>query len=142
MRTILKKLSIILGLIFVFVLFFEIKVFNNTKIRLFESVDTDNISEISIFNPGASFNTDNKNDILEIMNYLKNIKLSESSNKMLPNTTPDAQIALEDKDGKTISSIAIYGNVAVLYPDDTKWYTISSAIYSDLENLDKRHKNN
>ncbi|MBC2569859.1 hypothetical protein HGI78_21665, partial [Clostridium saccharobutylicum] len=114
---------------------------NNTKVKLFESVDTDRIVEINIFNPGASFNTNSKNDILEIMNYLKSVNLCENSDKRLPNTTPDAQIALEDEEGKTISSVAIYGDIAILYPDNGKSYTVSGCIYSDLEELCKKLRN-
>ncbi|AQS08739.1 hypothetical protein CLOBY_08490 [Clostridium saccharobutylicum] len=141
MIAILKKLGIILGVILVILLIWRICTTNNTKIKLFESVDTDSIVEINIFNPRASFNTNSKNDILEIMNYLKSVNLCENSDKRLPNTTPDAQIALEDEEGKTISSVAIYGDIAILYPDDGKWYTVSGSIYSNLEELCKKLRN-
>ncbi|OOM11662.1 hypothetical protein [Clostridium saccharobutylicum] len=141
MRVILKKTGIILGGILVILLIWRICTTNNTKVKLFESVDTDRIVEINIFNPGASFNTNSKNDILEIMNYLKSVNLCENSDKRLPNTTPDAQIALEDEEGKTISSVAIYGDIAILYPDNGKLYTVSGCIYSDLEELCKKLRN-
>lgn len=137
----MKKIYIISSIILIVSLSLGIFFSNNTKIKLFENVDTCNVAEINIFNPGASFNIDDENEILEIMNYLKNVKLSKNSDKTLPNTTPEAQIALEDKDGKTVSSVAIYGYVAILYPNDGEWYTISGSIYSDLENLCKNLRN-
>ncbi|OOM11672.1 hypothetical protein CLOSAC_20990 [Clostridium saccharobutylicum] len=144
MIAIFKKLNTIIGVILVMALIWGIYLnctTNNTKIKLFESVDTDSIAKICIFSPGVDSNFDNKDDILEIVNYLKSVNLCENSDKMLPNTTPDAQIALEDKERKTISSVAIYGNIAILYPDDGKWYTVSGSIYSNLEELCKKLRN-
>ena len=131
----MKKLIISICVIFVILLmaagYVTIKLINRPQIRLFEGVDTDSITEIQIGYFWGTFATKDTSQILEIMNYLKSLKISKRSNDKVPNTTPDAEIALIDENG-LVSKVQIYGNVANISEEEHN-YTISTSIYRDLE---------
>lgn len=139
----MKKLIISICVIFVILSigagYVTIKIINRPQIRLFEGVDTDSIDEIQIGYFGGTLVTKDNKQISEIMNCLKSLKISKRSNNEVPNTTPDAEIDLIDKNG-LVTKVEIYGDVARMYPKEEHNYTISTSIYSDLEDLCKKYK--
>lgn len=115
---------------------------SSTKVRIFESVDTESIDTISILYIGGIFSTEDKNDILEIMNYLKSVQFSERSNRNAPNTTPDVIIGLSDKDDHNILLLQIYGDLARVTPTQEIDYTIPDGFYREIDNICKKYKEN
>ncbi|NFH89594.1 hypothetical protein FDA33_05075 [Clostridium botulinum] len=115
---------------------------SSTKVKLFESVDTESIDEISILYFGGSFSTEDKNDILEIMNYLKSVQFSERSNRNAPNTTPDVIIGLSDKYDHDILLLKIYDDLARVKPAQEIDYTIPDGFYQEIDNMSKKYKEN
>ncbi|WP_252235306.1 hypothetical protein [Clostridium sp. CH2] len=115
---------------------------SSTKVRIFESVDTESIDTISILYIGGIFSTEDKNDILEIMNYLKSVQFSERSNRNAPNTTPDVIIGLSDKDDHNILLLQIYGDLARVTPAQEIDYTIPDGFYREIDNICKKYKEN
>ncbi|AOR25092.1 hypothetical protein [Clostridium taeniosporum] len=115
---------------------------SSTKVRIFESVDTESIDTISILYIGGIFSTEDKNDILEIMNYLKNVQFSERSNCNAPNTTPDVIIGLSDRDDHNILLLQIYGDLARVTPAQEIDYTIPDGFYREIESLCKKYEKN
>ncbi|WP_252237280.1 hypothetical protein [Clostridium sp. ZBS17] len=115
---------------------------SSTKVRIFESVDTESIDTISILYIGGIFSTEDKNDILEITNYLKSVQFSERSNRNAPNTTPDVIIGLSDKDDHNILLLQIYGDLARVTPTQEIDYTIPDGFYREIDNICKKYKEN
>lgn len=114
--------------------------YNSTTVKLFESIDTESIDKISISYIGGTFSTEDKNQILEIMNYLKTLKFSKRSNNNVPNTTPDAMMGLVDKKGFAIIGLKFYGDVARLLPKEEDAYTIPEDLYDNLKNICKKYE--
>ncbi|NFG28282.1 hypothetical protein FC777_14455 [Clostridium botulinum] len=115
---------------------------SSTKVKLFENVDIESIDEISILYFGGSFNTEDKNDILEIMNYLKSVQFSERSNRNAPNTTPDVIIGVSDKCDHNILLLQIYGDLARVTPEQEIDYTIPDGFYKEIDNMSKKYREN
>lgn len=110
---------------------------NSTKVKLFENVDTESIDTITILYFGGSFSTEDKNDILEIMNYLKGVQFSERSNRNAPNTTPDVIIGLSDNNQNNILHLEVYGDLARVTPEQEIDYTIPDGFYKEIDNMSK-----
>ncbi|AQS08722.1 hypothetical protein CLOBY_08320 [Clostridium saccharobutylicum] len=142
MIIILKKLDIIIGAILIVILFFGVYSFNNKRIRIFENLDVAKIEEISISYVGGTFITTDKSQIAEIIDYLKPLKFSKRSDNSVPNDTPDAGIALIDKNEHAISGMAIYGDVARVYPKEKDSYTIPYGFKKDIEDLCGKYEEN
>ncbi|NFS28742.1 hypothetical protein FDF12_14970 [Clostridium botulinum] len=136
----MKKIFISISIILI-ILSMEI-CHSSTKVRIFESVDTESIDTISILYIGGIFSTEDKNDILEIMNYLKRVQFSERSNRNAPNTTPDVIIGLSDKDDHNILLLQIYGDLTRVTPAQEIDYTIPDGFYREIDNICKKYKEN
>ncbi|NFT93642.1 hypothetical protein FDF86_14950 [Clostridium botulinum] len=115
---------------------------SSTKVRIFENVDTESIDTISILYIGGIFSTEDKDDILEIMNYLKSVQFSERSNRNAPNTTPDVIIGLSDRDDHNILLLQIYGDLARVTPAQEIDYTSPDGFYREIDNICKKYKEN
>jgi len=133
----MKKLMITIGVILVILISWI--AYNSTKIRLYEGLDVESIAEIHISNIGTRLDTNDKSKILKITNYLKNLKLSKRTDTKVPNESRDTSIELEDKNGKVISRIELYGYVLIIHPDE-EYYTTPTSMYSDLEKMCKEYK--
>ncbi|OOM11661.1 hypothetical protein [Clostridium saccharobutylicum] len=142
MIIILKKLDIILGAILIVVLFFGVYLFNNKRIQIFANLDAAKIEKISISYVGGTFITTDKSQIAEIIDYLKPLKFSKRSDNSVPNETPNAGIALIDRNGHAISVMAIYGDVARVYPKENDDYTIPCGFEKDIEDLCEKYQEN
>ncbi|OOM11670.1 hypothetical protein [Clostridium saccharobutylicum] len=143
MIVILKKINTIISIILAIALIFvsyEIYVSNKSKVKLFENVNVENIDEISITYIGGSFSTTDKNQISEIMNYLKTLKFSKRADNNVPNTTPDAMLGLADKNGHAVIGLRFYGYVARVSPKENDDYTTPDGFYSNIEELCKKYK--
>ena len=138
----MKKLIISICVIFVILSmaagYVTIKLINRPQIRLFEGVDTDSITEIHISYIGGIFVTKDRSQILDIMHYLKSLKLYKRSNDKVPNTTPDSGISVICENG-SVNNVEFYGDVANIRGEEHN-YTAPSSIHRDLEELCEKYK--
>lgn len=138
----MKKLIISICVIFVMLSmaagYVTIKLINRPQIRPFEGVDTDSVTKIQINSVGKTIITKDKSQILDIMCYLKSLKLYKRSNGNVPNTSPDAWIIVIDENG-LVKNIDIYGGVARISPDGQDGYTVPTSLYHDLDELCKKY---
>ena len=137
----MKRIRITIIIITVLVIIGELFYYNSQKNILFENITSDNISEISIYSNSYSKiyrNIDDKNQIDGILNYMHKLKI-KPNDENAPNTTPDHMISFKDKDSNIIA-IDIYGDIALLYPEDM--YSEKYRLYGfDFDELDKVCKN-
>ncbi|NFG61469.1 UNVERIFIED_ORG: hypothetical protein B2H98_06455 [Clostridium botulinum] len=136
----MKKIFIAISIILIILLMGVCH--NSTKVKLFENVDTESIDTITILYFGGSFSTEDKNDILEIMNYLKGVQFSERSNRNAPNTTPDVIIGLSDNNQNNILHLEVYGDLARVTPEQEIDYTIPDGFYKEIDNMSKKYREN
>ncbi|NFH89595.1 hypothetical protein FDA33_05080 [Clostridium botulinum] len=135
MRAIFKRRIIIIGVVFAILLIWG-DIRENSKVKLYEELDGNRITSLGIHTPFNDIEADNKSEVLEIVNDLKELTFYKRSNLMPANNTPDAWIVLKDENCEIIDRLVVYGDFVVNSKDGNKY----EFDYSALDDLCKKYK--
>ncbi|OOM11666.1 hypothetical protein [Clostridium saccharobutylicum] len=129
-----RTMSIVVITFFILLIWGAIR--DSKKVKLYSGLNVDSITYVGIHTPFAGFGTDDKNEILEITQDLKELTFYKDSNLMPANNTPDAWIVLEGKNDVIIDRVVVYGNFATHSKDENKY----EFDYSNLDKLCEKYK--
>lgn len=110
----MKKLIITLCILTIIIVLLLVA-YNLFIVKIKLETDVLDVKSIEVHTPGVKKDiyTKDENEILQVIKAIEGIRYYKGKDFVIYSETPDAYIALFDKDGKVIEEIEYFGDVAV-----------------------------